>query len=315
MNCTGSLVFVIAVLAQIVSCDYKVVCRTEYSYVLKNFSQTAKHFQDHIDEAQACFDPSVDDIVECLTDKILPPYSDLLLDSENGYLPPFDDATVNNMHQNACKILNGYAERVKYAKDIPFKEYNVLTETEHIKALMDGVAIGIKVKTNKSVVLKCIGRTANSMSIHFQTIKSCLGKDTLVDQLAFTNCISENVLYGDELASKVYNLPNDINFSGGLSAVDDVDLKIELNKYLTNQSLSFNDDEDYPPDIKMKEYECTLGDEEIDKLIKECTKWYWIKVGGGVLAVVVLAGLVGYFYKKKTAAVDDEEKADSETQN
>ena len=82
----------------------------------------------------------------------------------------------------------------KYAKDIPLKEYNVLTETEHIKALMDGVAIGIKVKTNKSVVLKCIGRAANLMSIHFKTIKFCLGKDTLVDQHTFTDCISENVL-------------------------------------------------------------------------------------------------------------------------
>ena len=313
MNCTSSLIFAIAVLAQIISCDYKVVCRTEYSYVLKNFSQTAKHFQAHLGEAQACFDPSVVDIVECLTDKILPPYSGLLLDSENGYCTPFKVADVNDMHQKACKILNDYAEREKYAKDIPLKEYNVLTETEHIKALMDGVAIGIKVKTNKSVVLKCIGRTANLMNKHFKTIKFCLGKDTLVDQHTFTDCISENVLYGDELASKLYNLPNDVHFSGGLSAVDDIDLKIELNKYLTNLSLGFNDDEDYSRDIKIKEYECTLGDEEIDKLIKECTKWYWIKVGGGVFAIAVLAGLVGYIYKKKAAFVYDEEKVDSET--
>lgn len=311
MNYTSSLVFVIAILAQIVSCDYKVVCKTEYSYVLKNFNHTAKHFQANIDEAQACFDASID-TVKCLTDKILPPYSDVFLDYENNYKPPFDDAAVNDMHQKACKILNDYAEREKYAKDIPLKDYNVLTETDHIKALMDGVSIGIKVKTNKSVVLKFVSRAAILMSDHFEIIKACLGKESLVDQPTFSKCISEKVLYGDELASKVYNLPNDVNFSGGLSAVDDIDLKMELNKYLTNLSRGFNDDEYYPPDIELKEYDSNLGDKKIGELIKEYSKWYWIKVGGGILAVVVLTGLVGYFYKKKTAVIDDDEKVDSE---
>ena len=110
-------------------------------------------------------------------------------------------------------------------------------------------------------------------------------------------------------------LEDNVRFLGVLSVVDDIALKIELNIYLTSLARNsiYVDDEDYPIDLIYGEYYCNLGDEEINQLKNsQSATLFWIKFGGGVLAVAVLAGLVGYFFQRK---YDNEGKIDSEAQD
>lgn len=293
MNYTTALVFAIVLFAQIVSCDYNVVCKTECSYVLKKFNRNARRFQDKLDEVKACLLPSVENKIPCLSDTNIPAsymkrILDLSLKSDN-----LTTENVNVLHGYECSELNWDAENRKYAKDIPLKEYNVLTESDLIEALLNSISIGIKVETNKSAVLKKIIKLANLMSNNFGTIKSCLGEDIIINKTEFQQCISESHIDPDnELASALSALPEDVTSLGGPQAVDDNDLKMELNKYL-NWMVTRYSGEDYPSDMIWGIHNSNLSDEQVDKLINnQSGKWFWFKVGGGVLAVAVLVGLL-----------------------
>ena len=316
MNYTAALVFAFSLLSQFVSCSkgievekLKVVCKTEYSYVLKHFSRVASHLQANIDQVEECFYLNIFDIPDCLRKLVIKPYFFILLDSDNNYHARFTTAMVNNMHQNACKFWNERAEG--RAKDIPLREYNVLTEADHIEELLEAIKIGIKVKTNKTKVLKTVSRVNKLMIKHFDTIKACLGEEELVSQHTYIECLKAKISPDDRyLVSNVVDLEGNVRFLGGLSVVDDIALKIELNgnlTYLARNSI-YIDDEDYPTDLIYGEYDSNLGDEEIDELKNnQSVKLFWIKFSGGVLAVAVLAGLVGYFIQKKSSVADDKE--------
>ena len=319
MNYTTTLVFAACLFAHLVSCsegEYKVVCKTEYSYVLRQFNRTAIPFQENLHEVARCLNNSNENLDDCLSAaNILTPYTGIFtLDPPFPYSLPFKVEEVNEMHQSACNVLNNYAENYGFVKDLPLNEYNVVTGSERIKALLDSLKIGIKVKTDKSEVIKMIRKSIGLMTTHYQSIKSCIavnGND--FEQNAFFDCIravDESLV--EDLDPVVY----EINLLGGPMGIDDIALKILLNQCLnlivnrTNNDLSIN------PNLIKREYDWNLEDGQINELITECTKWYWIKVCGGVLAVVVLVGLVAYFLKKKSAAVeDDEEKVNSDTQD
>ena len=315
MNYTTALVFAISLLAQIVSCsegNYKIVCKTEYSYVLKNFNRNARLFQEKLEEVYLCFRPSVEYLATCLSNIEIPPsyYHELLnLDVLDNKLTA---ENVNNLHESVCSRLNEYAGEKMYAKDIALTEYNVLTQADVIGELLNSISIGIKVKTCQSEELKYIGKFTNLISEHFDTIKACLSENSLIDKFLFCKCVSKKIIpEGDNLASLIEQLPEVVEFMGGLSVVDDIDLKIELNKYL-NRMTTYSYDEDYPTDLILREYSSNLSNEQIDGLKKKCVRWFWIKIGVAVFGVAAVVGLVGYFFKKKTATVDEEEKVNYE---
>ena len=315
MNYTTTLIFAFALFARFASCsegDYNLVCKTDYSHVLKQFSRSARHFQDKLEEVKACLDPSVNNRAVCLNDtKISRSYQTNLLEShvKHDYLTA---ENVNNLHKYECNDLIWYALNKKYVKDIPLKEYNVLIESAVIETLLNSISIGIKVKTNKSEVLKKFGKFTNLMSNNFAAIKACLGDDMPVNKEKFCECISAlDIDSSFELSCFLASLPEDVTSLGGPKVVDDIDLKIELNRYL-NMMPKYSYDEDDPSDMILREYSSNLSNEQIDGLKNQIFIWFLIKACGGVLAVAVLVVLVAYFYKKKTATVDDEEKVDSE---
>ena len=322
MNYTTTLVLATCLLAQLVSCSgggYKVVCKTDYSYVLRQFNRTATLFQENLHEVERCLNNSNENLASCFyAANILTPYSDFFCRDPNclvcSFHPPFSIKDVNEMHQTACNILNNHAENNGFVKDLPLNEYNVVTGSENVKALLDSLKIGIKVKTDKSEVIKMIRKSTELMTAHYQSIKTCIAVNgNFFDQNSFFDCIhaiDKSLVY--DLDPVVY----EINLLGGPMGIDDIALKIMLNQCL-NLIVNFtNDDLSIKPNLIKTEYDWNLEDGQIDELIKECTKWYWIRVCAGVLAVVVIVGLVAYFFKKKSTAIeDDEEKVNSDTQD
>ena len=171
MNYTTTLVFAIALLAKFSSCSgvgYKVVCKTDYSYVLRQFNRTAIPFHENLAKVQRCLN-SNNNLESCLSAaNILTPYTDFFtLDPLFPYSLPFKVEEVNEMHQRACNVLNKHAEKYGFVKDIPLKEYNLITESKRIKAILESISIGVKFKTNKSEVLKIMKRSYELMKTHY----------------------------------------------------------------------------------------------------------------------------------------------------
>ena len=322
MNYTTTLVLVACLLAQFASCSevgYKVVCKTDYSYVLRQFNRTATLFQENLHEVERCLNNSNEDLASCFyAANILTPYSDFFFQDPNcpdcSYHPPFSIKDVNDMHQRACNVLNNHAEKHSFVKDIPLNEYNVVTGSENVRALLDSLKIGIKVKTDKSEVIKMVRKSTELMATHYQDIKSCItvnGND--FDQNSFFDCIHaiDNSLVED-LDPVIY----EFRLLGEPMGIDDIAMKIMLNQCLNLKVSRTNNDLSIKPNLIKREYDWNLGDGQIDELINECTKWYWIRVCAGVLAVAVIVGLVSYFFKKKSTAVEgDEEKVNSDAQD
>ena len=302
MNYTTILVFAIALLAQLGSCsevDYKVVCKTEYSYVLKQFNSAASDFQAKLGAVNACFGPNfMIDRMDCLNNadiSNLYHWNVLHLDSDVFSLTANN---INELHQKACEALNEKAEKQEYAKDIELKEYDILTDSESIKTLLETLQIGIKAESKQS---KALRKTTALLRKHFEDIKKI--------QKYENDEVDENALYviENELNLVLEPLRGFLWEMGGLDQIDDIDLVILLNKclklyaekYLPGSDLNLNEngsDSEYEPNSSTLE--------------AKSAKWFWVKVGAGVFAVAVLAGLVILYLR--SSAVHEDKDADIE---
>ena len=297
MNYTTALVFAIALLAQLVSCSkvvYKVVCETEYSYVLKHFNSTASDFQAKLCAVNACLDRLEMDRMGCLeATRIASSYHWNVLNLDSGVFS-LTANNINELHQKACKALNEQAEEQKYAKDIELKEYDIFADSEGIKTLLETLQIGIKVESKQSKTLK---ETTELLKKYFKDIKKTLSFEA--DE------VDENVLdvIEDKLSSVLEPLSGLVVDVGGLYEIDDIDLVILLNKCLNLYA------EKYLPDsnLNLNENEESDSEDNLDSKLKvKGKKWFWVKVGAGIFAVAVLAGLV-ILYLRSSAVHEDKD--------
>ena len=308
MNYITALVLTIALLAQLVSCSkatYKVVCKTEYSYVLKQFNSAASDFQTKLGAINACLDPMENDRIGCLENiKISDLYhrNVLNLDSDVFSLTAYN---INELHQKACKALNEEAKDQEYAKDIEHNEYDILNDSKSIKNLLGTIEIGIKIKSGQKQS-KVLRETTMLFKRHFEDIKKILnGKADEVESKA-ARVISDN------LSSIFPPLRNLIHSMGGFHQVDDIDLIIAINRCLNRFAVYVNDEEDLSDsDLNLNENEESDSDEDLDSKLKiKGKKWFWVKVGAGIFAVAVLAGLVILYLR--SSAVHEDKDADIE---
>ena len=141
-----------------------------------------------------------------------------------------------------------------YAKILPLLNITCLPKQMWSENFWIQFQFGIKVKTCQSEELKYIGKFTNLIGEHFDTIKACLSENSLIDKFLFCKCVWEkSYLKVITLASLIEQLPEVVEFMGGLSVVDDIDLKIELNKYL-NRMTTYSYDEDCPTDLILREW-------------------------------------------------------------
>lgn len=318
MNYITVLVFAIALLAQFASSsvvDYKVVCKTDYSYVLREFNLIARDFQDRLSEVKKCLDSSAPDKNDCLESTNIPTMYLWFMSSlnEDGvliYRHPLTVKTVNELHQDVCATLNETAKRYEYAKDIELKEYNVLADSEGIKSTFEALEIGIKVKTDKSVVLEYIRYIVRLMRKHFNKIKKCL--DDGNKKVSFRVCFS-NIDDNHDLSNDLNLLPLYVEELGCPKVINDTDLKILLNRCLIYNVYDLVQRfKSSKSDVILRAYDWNLRDEAISGLKEEYVLWFWIKLIGGVLGLAVLVWLIALYFRKNKSFVDDEEKVDYE---
>ena len=254
MNYAPFLVFAFALFAQFASCsegDYKVACKTDYSYVLKRFNYTARLFHDHLDEVLACLEPTVVDRKACfdaIDDMPRTYYWTLLLKDGDGFYF-YSSPSPALLHQRECEMLNLHVRRIELVKDIELKEYNILTESDLIESLLDSIQIGINVKTDKSEVLRIVRDKTELIRAHFDDIKTCLRDVGVFDRNAFNNCISTVEI---ELSATLTPLPDCIEWIAGPDAFDDTDLIITLNKCLSTLTNLENTNGTFKSDLIMK---------------------------------------------------------------
>ena len=312
MNFSTIFIFTLSLLIQITSCEYKAVCKTEYSFVLKNFNEVAGHFQANLDKVETCLQSLIDRKGCLIRAKIRYPYRQYLSNCDNrlfyDYNSPLSHLKVNDLHQKACSELNKHAEREKYAKDIELREYNILVDPEAIKELLSNLKIGIKVKTDKSAVLNTIKNSAILMRIHFEGIKYCLGTSNAVNQDEFIKCINNTV--HQMLPRDLNSLPQSVNELGGPKVIDNIDLKILLNKCLAAKIIIPTNSSDDKQDLIFDEYDSSLDYSVIDELKKKCIRWYWIKVICGILGVSASVILITIYLRRKPATDDEEENGE-----
>ena len=262
-------------MAQLVACSseigYKAVCKTDRSYVLKRF-----HDSVHL----------------------------------KSYSYPLTVENVNDQYEYVCRYLNEEAEQAKYVNDIELKDYDVLTDSDEIKALLSTINIGFKIKTDKSSVIRTMRDNALAASNHFNDIKACLGTETSINHDEYKKCIKKLHLIGESLSGD--SLSNNIVNKGGADSIDDIDLKIELNRWLNTQLSESTDTS--KPDIPLDLYDWNLSNEKLSEIIKltqlkiifSCVKVAFISLFTFANIVVLIAL---YFNKKSTG--NDEEKSEA----
>lgn len=311
MNLAPSLLFAAFILVQLVSCGYEVVCKTEYSYVLKEFNSAAEHFQENLFEVKHCLDSSFQSRSRCFDEKnISPTYSSHLLslndaqDQDYIYNSPLTNESINELHRKVCSELNKYAEREKYAKDIELREYNILVGQETIQEVLNNLKIGIKVETDKSEVLKFINQYTMLMRAYFGEIKACLGTG---NEENYFKCIINTV--DARLFTDLKLLPNFVNDRGGLTIIDDTDLKILLNKCLARKTIP---SDKFKKDLIFKKYDSDSDYVMIEKHKLECakSKLSWVKLIGGIFGAIVAVISIAFYFTKKPVNINDEEKID-----
>lgn len=321
MNCSTFLVFAIVLLAKFSSCsevDYKVVCKTDYGYVLREFSLIARVFQDRLSEVKKCLDSSAPDKNDCLESTNIPNMYLWFISSLNEdvvyiYRHPLTVKTIYELHQDVCATLNETAKRYEYAKDIELKEYDVLADPEGIKTAFEALEIGIKVKTDKSVVLEHIRYIVRLMKKHFNKIKKCLddGNEKAILRVCFRN-IDDN----HDLSNDLNLLPLFAEELGCAKVINDADLKILLNRCLIYNVYDLVQRfKSSKSDVILRAYDWNLRDEAISGLKEEYVIWFWIKLIGGVLGLAVLVWLIALYFRKNKSVYDDEEKVDPENLN
>ena len=148
-----------------------------------------------------------------------------------------------------------YALNKSKVKDIPFWEYNVLIESAVIETCWIQFQLESKLKLIKWSLEK-FGKFTNLMSNNFAAIKACLG---MICQSTKKFC--ECILHFDIVSEQIIwiilflasQLPEYVDIHGRSKVVDDIDLKIELNRYL-NMMTKYSYHEDYPSDMILGEY-------------------------------------------------------------
>lgn len=323
MNFATSFALALSLLVQIAACEFRAVCKTEYSYVLNQFSRLASDFQIKLEEVQACLLPTVKERKACLDKTKIPHTYNMILskkDEFGGYVfrSPLTAVNVNYLHQIQGRALNDVVTKKMYAKDIPLYEYDVLTHAGIIKRILEYVPIGIKVKTDKSEIIKTIRNDTLSVREHFGTIKTCIANEgASVCKNSFAACIYRNLKLYDcakELNSLLTSLPASINLLGGPKAIDDIDLKIELNRCLNEKAhLLIDFDKTMKQDLEMSEYDWCLSDKEIEELKRAKFGWHLIKMVSFIFGLTALVVLIVVYFKKR-AAPSDEEKVEIENE-
>ena len=121
---------------------YKVVCKTDYSYVLRQFNCTATLFQENLHEAARCLNNSNENLGNCFYASNIWRHIRTIRTEirivPRIRAPPFSIKDVNEM-QTACNIF-GIILPLKTtvsSKDLPLNEYNSLPAWKTLKHFRD----------------------------------------------------------------------------------------------------------------------------------------------------------------------------------
>ena len=173
--------------------------------------------------------------------------------------------------------------------------------------------MGIKVKTDKSVVLEYIRYILRLMEKHFNKIKKCL--DDGNKKVSFRVCF-RNIDDNHDLSDDLNLLPIYVEELGCPKVINDTDLKILLNRCLIYDIYDLVERlKSSKSDVILRAYDWNLRDKAINRLKDEYVIWFWIKLIGGVLGLAVLVWLIALYFRKNKSVFDDEEKFDSEKLN
>ena len=287
MNCSTT-VLAFTLLSRLVFCsspEYRAVCETEYSSVLKHFYDSVTHFHYCLQKW-----PSDPEFVNCLQKKgIAKEHFNrvISIDSE------LNSKTINLIHERVCKKLNERAEHVELPKDIPSIYYDVFNDSASIKDLFRTLRIGIKIKTREKDILKKMIDATNLLTKHSKLIKRCLHTRDSFELFDFRNCLSS--IEKGKLLDYVYDLPLIVMEKyGSPYDFNDIDLIIELNEllYFKFRELSQNREIVYSSQDRINElveYDTGKQEDQFDWIIKATCMF------GAVIILVVLA----YYIREK----------------
>ena len=295
--------FIVFLLVRIVSCSaspiYKAVCKTEYSFVLKHYHDTANRFQNQLWAIESCIENS-EDLELCFERlEVHPPYSNYFLFDEYSYARsiPLSVEAINEIHADACRSLNESATSDNFVKDIQLEEYDVFNNSESIKEyLNDTVKIGINIDTDNDEVLSTINRLTSLVTVHFDQIFECVTVQGLIE---YGRCVKD--FSEPDLLDCMDNTRHFFAGFGGPRAIDELNLKIFINKWLNDKAIELGGNNNVPV--------LNLDDFDIGDIETSDDGWFWIKVGFFAFIIVILASLIALCLK--CAASNDEEKGNS----
>lgn len=292
MNYTATLL-VLALLSQLVVCsisEYRAVCITEYSSVLKRFYDSATHFHHCLQER-----PSGSQFMKCLSnkEKAKEHYRAVL----NASLES-NTALIDFVHGRVCEDLNIKAELLELPKDIAFDEYDVLNDSANINEIFRTLRIGIKIKTRNKNVLKRMNDITKLLTRHSKVIKQCLYTRNSHGDVDFHNCLS--IIEEGKLLEYLHDFPDFVmsNFGGydeiDINDMDEIDLIIELNKFLNfiYRKLIKNGEIVYSAHDRINEQvEYDTG--------KQQDQFDWIIKATGMFGIVIIIALLVYCIRGK----------------
>ena len=287
--------------------DYKAVCKTEYSYVLNRFHDSAHDFHSKIDKLNQCLRDGTSP-TNCGKQIGLDKVFENALSSKSFLLNDASPFEVEIVLEKVCCTLNGMAIHLEYAKDIELKEYDVLNDSADIKSILESLSFGIRISTDKSLILNDISKTIKLFSDNYDSIKQCLVSGTDTRLIACIDKLSLKKQDCKRIKSNLSELPFNID------GKDDFRLKMELRRRFNIEVDRYEKGGDHKADIEFKEYFCdeNLNEGIINVLKTEHeeyvkVKWIWIKyIVGGVIILSVIVGIAVVFFKRKTAIKDEE---------
>ena len=278
---------------------YKAVCKTEYSFVLKLYHDTSNRFQNNIWAIERCIEND-EDLELCFERlEVHPPYSNYFLFSRYSYARsiPLSVQAINEIHADACHSLNQSAARDNFVKDIQLREYDVFEESGSIKEyLNDTVKIGINIDTDNEEVSSTINRLTSLATQHFDQIFECVNVHGHID---YDRCVKD--FPEPELVDCMNQFRRFFAGFGGPSAIDKLNLKIFINKWL-NDKVNPPGGNDNVPVSNLDDFD--IGDFEMSD-----DGWFWVKVGFFAFIIVIIVSLTAFCFKR--AASNDEEKGNS----
>ena len=278
---------------------YKAVCKTEYIFVLKHYHDTANRFQTNIWAIEMCIENG-EDLERCFENlEVHPPYSNYFLFNRYSYARslPLSVHAINEIHADACRSLNRSATRDNFVKDIQLREYDVFEDSESIKDyLNDTVKIGINIDTDNEEVSGTINRLTSLATQHFDQIFECVNVYGHID---YDRCVKD--FPEPELVDCMNQFRRFFAGFGGPSAIDKLNLKIFINKWL-NDKVNPLGSNDIVPVSNLDDFDSGHIDISDDG-------WFRIKVGFFAFIIVIIASLTAFCFKR--AATNDEEKGNS----